>query len=1225
GGFVVTTSNGPLQAFELMDDSSFDVIVSDYQMPEMDGIQFLKRLRATDMTKPFIIFTGKGREEVVIEALNYGADFYIQKGGHAKSQFAELAANIRYAYGRRKAESVALQQSKAMEASIDGISILDGAFKHLYANRSYLQIFGYKSMDELKFTDFRGLFQDGPSLFHSIITDSAVTGRFKGQVMGSRNDGTEIPLDISMAMLDDGGSVVVARDISEKKQAESDIKRQSENINIVNEVITYSNQATDLRTLMSSTLSSTLNFLGFESGGIYLLDKSREKAELKHHVNLSEEFLAMVGTIHDDNPTFHDVFVDGEMIVVDEDSSRDDIPPGFFETLAFVPLFSRTTITGALVVANHEIQKVIDLERQALMSIGRELGTAISRLSTEMESDRVRTNLQTLFDGMDEMVFIMDRECRILETNESAIRHLGFSSDHLKDMKMTSLMHPDSMAEAQASLQEILEGKKTLCDIPLLTAEGDLLNIETNISIATWNGRQVLVGVSRDIGQRIRYEEALKESELFSQSLMDSIPAHIFLYDDKGKILYLNPFAAEQLGYDANELIDQNLLMLIPEENKELVINYHRLQREGHDIDNYDVEIFRRDGEKRIMNASSRRVKYRGKESNLAVLIDVTDVRRTAEKWKRSDELYRLISDYTSDVIWMMDLQGRFTYVSPSVVQLRGFTPDEVLAQSIDEIASPASMEMVKSSMQEAMRLLSKGEIPDPFRIEIEQPKKDGGNVWTEAIIQVSLNEDGTPNGFIGVSRNIEQRRRTQERLEDSEEMHRLLIENSHDIIYTLDSQGVFTFVSPSWKELLGHGTDEVVGKPFPPFVHPDDVGKCLDFLNTVLSTGQRRSGLEYRVRHKNGEYRWHTSAGAVLKDKDGNPIGIEGIARDITEKKMAEIVVEDSRDRFRALFTDSPVSIMIMDIDTLELINANQAALKFYGAKNMLELKSHSFWSEPPYSMEEARILADRAVNEGLQRFEWKSPRLDGEKHWELVDVDTIILDGVRRLLVTSVDITEQKHYNDALKLANKKLQLLSSITRHDINNQLAVVLGYIDLLQSSTDTSRCQDFMGKIGKAADTIERHIRFTKEYEMLGLEAPDWHEVSDLLDLDHDDSIHIVDSCQGLHVRADPMLSRVFENLLDNSMRHGEGVESIVVNYEIKGNLCHLYWQDDGVGVPQDMKERIFLRGVGKNTGFGLFLSREILDITGITIVEDGVPDKGARFHMTIPEGAWKQD
>lgn len=165
----------------------------------------------------------------------------------------------------------------------------------------------------------------------------------------------------------------------------------------------------------------------------------------------------------------------------------------------------------------------------------------------------------------------------------------------------------------------------------------------------------------------------------------------------------------------------------------------------------------------------------------------------------------------------------------------------------------------------------------------------------------------------------------------------------------------------------------------------------------------------------------------------------------------------------------------------------------------------------------------------------------------------------------------------------------------------------------------------MGKIGKAADTIERHIRFTKEYEMLGLEAPDWHEVSDLLDLDHDDSIHIVDSCQGLHVRADPMLSRVFENLLDNSMRHGEGVESIVVNYEIKGNLCHLYWQDDGVGVPQDMKERIFLRGVGKNTGFGLFLSREILDITGITIVEDGVPDKGARFHMTIPEGAWKQD
>ena len=1221
-GFRVTTCEDALRALDLMTTEDFDVIVSDYQMPNLDGIQFLKRIRAKDSNKPFIIFTGKGREEVVIDALNNGADFYIQKGGHAKPQFAELAANIRYAHQRRWTEKAMMRQSKAMEASIDGIAILDDAFHHVYANQSYSQIFGYDSLDEINLVDFKDLFYDQEGRLSIVLQSSPMDrGRFQGQISGLKKDGTEIPLDMSMTALDDGGSVVVIRDITELVEAETDIKRQSENISIVNEVITYANQASDLQSLMSSTLSSTLSFLGFRSGGIYLLSDDQHSAVLEHHVNLPRSFLAFVKTVHDDIPLFQSIFVKGRMVVVDKDSPNEGLPTGPFQTLVFIPITSRTKTSGAFVVASDELRIISELEKQALRSIGRELGAAIGRITSEIESERTRTNLQTLFDGMDEMVFIMDSQCLILETNQSATRHLGYSQDELKHRFLTSLMPPEMLQDAQELLNMILTGEKTLCDIPLVSSHGEVLNVETNMSLANWNGSQVLVGVARDVGPRIRFENALRESEKFIQTLMDSTPAHIFLYDDKGEILYLNRFAAEELGYDLDELMGKDILSLVPEDDQEKALGYHRLQKTGKSVENYDINILRKDGERRTVNVSSRRMGYKGKESNLVVLNDVTDLRRTTEEWQRSDDLYQLISKYTSDVIWMMDFQGRFKYVSPSVQQLRGFTPDEVMAQRLEETITPASMDVVKPAIMEGLKMVSEGKSAGPFRIEIEQPRKDGSTVWTEAVIQTSLDKAGMPNGFIGVSRNIELRRETEDRMRESEERHRLLIENSHDIIFMLDIQGVFLFVSPSWTELLGHDTADVIGKPFPLFVHPDDVERCFIFLNDILETGKRKDGVEYRVLHLNGEYRWHTSSGAVIRDSDGNAIGIEGIARDITEKKMAERVMSDSRDKFRALFIDSPISIMIMDTDRLELIDANKAALDYYGASSLQELQDHPLWGEPPYSIEEAREWSKKAFNEGPQRFEWRSTRMNGDVYWELVDIDTMTLDGVTRLIVTSVDITEQKRYNEALKLANKKLQLLSSITRHDINNQLAVVLGYIELLQSSVGTDRCHEFMEKIGKAADTIERHIRFTKEYEMLGVQAPIWHEVSSLLELDTD--VQIVNECQGLSVHADTMLSRVFENLLDNSIRHGEGVTCIIVSYAIDGKQCHLYWQDDGIGIPADMKERIFLRGVGKNTGFGLFLSREILEITGIKIIEEGVLGTGAKFRMTIPEGEWK--
>ncbi|TSA53966.1 MAG: PAS domain S-box protein [Dehalococcoidia bacterium] len=195
---------------------------------------------------------------------------------------------------------------------------------------------------------------------------------------------------------------------------------------------------------------------------------------------------------------------------------------------------------------------------------------------------------------------------------------------------------------------------------------------------------------------------------------------------------------------------------------------------------------------------------------------------------------------------------------------------------------------------------------------------------------------------IVGSAADISERKRAEEALALSEEKFRLLVENSHDIIYTLTPEGVFTFVSPAWTTLLGHPVNQVAGHPFQPFVHPDDLPGCMVWLQKVIETGQRQEGVEYRVRHIDGSWRWHTSSAVPLRDEAGTVIGFEGIARDITERKQMQQKLEEMAthdaltglpnrtllyDRFGIAMANAQrnkkkVAIMSLDLDFFKNVN---------------------------------------------------------------------------------------------------------------------------------------------------------------------------------------------------------------------------------------------------------------------------------------------------------------
>jgi PAS domain S-box-containing protein len=178
-----------------------------------------------------------------------------------------------------------------------------------------------------------------------------------------------------------------------------------------------------------------------------------------------------------------------------------------------------------------------------------------------------------------------------------------------------------------------------------------------------------------------------------------------------------------------------------------------------------------------------------------------------------------------------------------------------------------------------------------------------------------------------------------------SEEKHRQLIDNSHDIIYTLTPEGIFMYVSAAWTSLLGHSVSQVIGQSFQQFVHKDDIPKCIDFIEKVITTGQRHEGVEYRVQHSNGKWYWHTSSAVPIKDKAGKVLGFEGTARDITERKLAEKKQIESEEKYRLIFEFSPMGIISFDEKGV-ITACNENFVKIIGSSrekiiglNMLEL----------------------------------------------------------------------------------------------------------------------------------------------------------------------------------------------------------------------------------------------------------------------------------------------
>jgi PAS domain S-box-containing protein len=364
----------------------------------------------------------------------------------------------------------------------------------------------------------------------------------------------------------------------------------------------------------------------------------------------------------------------------------------------------------------------------------------------------------------------------------------------------------------------------------------------------------------------------------------------------------------------------------------------------------------------------------------------------------------------------------------------------------------------------------------------------------------------------------------------------------------------------------------------------------------------------------------------------------------EITDRtKSTEAVMQDYEQRFRKIAAHITLGMFQMTpLPGSHVISANPmlARMLGYDCPDDMIGKLMTDLLILPSDIEE--IVTGIRKNGSFYGREVRLKRKDGSECWTSLQAWKLGTPDTPIAMVEGFveDITEHKvfeqeiqyyeselsRYALAIAQANRKLNLLSSITRHDILNQLTGLMLAIDLMQSESLDKITNEYLPIERDTVRKIEDLIRFTKDYEEIGVSSPIWYDVRKGIEsaagnLSLAPGMLEIDPSASLSIYADPLIEKVFYNLMENALRHGNGLTRITFSSHASNGQIVLVCEDNGPGVPSRYKEDIFTRKHFTHTGLGLFLSREILGITGLTITETGEPGKGARFEICVPKGS----
>ena len=542
---------------------------------------------------------------------------------------------------------------------------------------------------------------------------------------------------------------------------------------------------------------------------------------------------------------------------------------------------------------------------------------------------------RTLIEHSSDIISLINLEGIITYINPAIEKVLGFKPEERIGANGFELVHPDDMkffadsfnTLTRATNYPIIKGEVRLRhkDGSWRTFEGVGSNLVHN------NVVEAVIANYRDITERKQAEESLKKSEERYRLITENTAHATAIFDLNLNPTFISPSIRKHRGYTVQEAMTLTLDQVLTPDSLQRASKMFADQMALESSGTADpartvlmeLEEYCKDGSTVWveLTASFLRDNNFKPTDILTVTRDITDRKKAEETLKESEKKYRLLADNVNDVIFVLDMNLKYTYISPSVKIMRGYEPEEVLKQqSIEQTLTPSSMDLAMKTLSDVMELekIKHQDITESRTLQLEMRRKDGSTVWTEVKFSFIRDENQRPVGILGITRDITERKKAEDKLRFEEQRFRALVEHSSDIIAILTLEGIVTYINPAIERVLGYKVEERIGANTLEVINPDDLQYLADNVIILFTdTNAPVVQFEVRLRHKDGSWRTFEAVGSNLVHNNVVEAVIVNY-RDITERKRAEVEIAGVNRALRMLSDTNQALIHITDEATL-------------------------------------------------------------------------------------------------------------------------------------------------------------------------------------------------------------------------------------------------------------------------------------------------------------------
>ncbi|MFW9915698.1 MAG: PAS domain S-box protein [Candidatus Thorarchaeota archaeon] len=812
--FQLVAVTSVAEAQEKLTNEQFNTIISEYKMPGVNGLKLLEWLRGQANQTPFIVFTGQGREDIAIQALNLGANHYIKREGNSKSHYAELAHVIKTTVIHQETIDLLRESEEQFrviyEKSPIGIILFDAEGRFFDANHAALDLFGFDVLSALKSIDlFLGndlnveeynKLHKGESVRYETILN---LNDFQDSGLIGAGKPASFNLDVQVTSLNPRAQksmLVQIQDINERKRAELQV-RESE--------FRY-------RNLFECT-----------NDGMLILSPDRSPVILEANQRTEE----MLGYNHEEliGLKFEDLF---EQSVYEANRTKIDLLVAGEPEKASACECTILRKGGTPIPIEMNITMVCDeIRPRHIQTVMRDIS---ERKGAEIALKRSQQRYWNLFECTNDAMFILspDERSICLEVNQRAADMLRYSKQELVGKPILHFVDPSEQSYSLQVAHRLLAGEAVPIPIYERTfkrKDGTLLTTEVNVALVhDEDGNPLHIqSIVRDISERKQTEHALREMMERYRTILESIDDGYYEVDLAGDLIFCNDSFSQILGYAKDELLGMNFRDYMDSETADMIYQVtNSVFRTGQPARTYDLAFIRKDGSRPFVESSiSLIVDSEGEKTGFrGILRDVTERKNAEQALRETEEKYRLIHENIDDGYYEVDLRGSFTFANDALLRILGYRQEELIGLNYREYTDELTAQLVYQYFNETFRT------GKPIKdLNYEIITKNGIKKTIQTSVALIVDSSGLSSGFRGIVSDISEQKRAQDALRESEQKYRELVEELHEGVLAEDSKGYITFANPRISNMLGYTEEELLGQHWTVIVPPEEAKRVME------------------------------------------------------------------------------------------------------------------------------------------------------------------------------------------------------------------------------------------------------------------------------------------------------------------------------------------------------------------------------------------------------------